>query len=71
MKKYSTVCINFKNQTSRYLPEPDMVLCSADWSVTPELAVWGIAVVPSAAMAPSLPVEPTLATLPDSDTPSP
>lgn len=43
-----------------------MLLCS----LNPKLAVWGTAVVPSVAMAPSLPTDPTLATLLSSDAPS-
>lgn len=53
------------------IPEAEMALRSTACSLNPELAVWGMAVVPSAAMAPSLPTDPTLATLPASEDPSP
>lgn len=52
------------------IPEAETLLCSTACSLNPKLAVWGTAVVPSVAMAPSLPTDPTLATLLPSEAPS-
>lgn len=53
------------------IPEAEMLPRSPACSLNPELAVCGMAVVPSVAMAPSLPADPKLATLPASEAPSP
>lgn len=43
------------------IPEAGTPTCSAACSLNPELAVCGMAVIPSAVVAPSLPAQPMLA----------